>query len=162
AVVMLLHLVVPARTVDGYAVNPQTKQPYRYRLNGLIVYALTIGLWAGVCSAGGLSWNFFWVTRLEGLAGACVFGLLFTLFVLVLRCVLVLRAAPAGTGLLAGLCLGRAEHPQWLGGRVDAKMWYYLVGATMLGLHLYSFAVHHRLMFPADPSPGVTLYVALF
>src|SRR5262249_22714283 len=27
---------------------------------------------------------------------------------------------------------------------------------------LYSFAMHHRLTFPDDPSPGVTLYTALF
>jgi protein-S-isoprenylcysteine O-methyltransferase Ste14 len=60
------------------------------------------------------------------------------------------------------LFIGRAVNPQWFGGRVDAKMWLYLIGATMLGLNLYSFAMHHVLTFPDDPSPGVALYVALF
>ena len=42
ALVMLLHLIVPARTVDGYVINPDTQKPYRYRLNGLAVFVLTI------------------------------------------------------------------------------------------------------------------------
>jgi delta14-sterol reductase len=41
-------------------------------------------------------------------------------------------------------------------------MWLYLVGATMLGLNLASFAMHQCLAFPGDPSPGVALYVGLF
>jgi protein-S-isoprenylcysteine O-methyltransferase Ste14 len=155
AIITVLHLVVPARHVDGYVIDPRTQKPYRYRLNGLVVYVLTIGLWALACSRGWLAWDFFYTTRWEGLIGACALGLLFTLAV-------VLPAPPTGEGLLADLFLGRVENPQWLGGRVDAKMWLYLVGATMLGLNLYSFAMHQRLAYPDDPSPGVALYTALF
>lgn len=155
ALVTLLHLVVPARTVDGYVFNPQTQKPYRYRLNGLVVYWLTMGLWALACSSGWLAWDFFWATRWEGLIGACVFGLAFTFAV-------VLTAPRTEKGLLADLFLGRAENPQWLGGRIDAKMWLYLVGATMLGLNVTSFAMHHVVTFPGDVSPGVVLYAALF
>jgi hypothetical protein len=155
AVITLLHLVIPARAVDGYAIDPATHKPYRYRLNGLAVYGLTIALWVLACSSGWLAWDYFWTTRWEGLAGACVLGLIFTLAI-------VLMAPRTGKGLLADLFLGRVENPQWLRGRIDAKMWLYLVGATMLGLNLYSFAMHHRLAFPKDPSPGVTLYVGLF
>ncbi len=155
AAIALLHLALPARIVDGYATDPATQAPYRYRLNGLAVYALMVALWALACSRGWLAWDFFWTTRWEGLAGACVLGLLFTLAI-------VLPAPPSGKVLLADLFLGRAENPQGLRGRIDAKMWLYLAGATMLGLNLYSFAMHHRLAFPADPSPGVALYVELF
>jgi protein-S-isoprenylcysteine O-methyltransferase Ste14 len=155
ALITLLHLIVPARTVDGYVVDPRTGKPHRYRLNGLIVFALTIGLWAFACASGWLAWDFFWTTRWEGLAGACVFGLVFTAAV-------VLPEQPTGKGLLADLFLGRAPNPQWLGGRIDAKMWLYMVGATMLGLNIYSFAAHHYLTHPGDPSPGVALYTALF
>ena len=155
ALITALHLVVPARTVDGYVVDPRTGKPYRYRLNGLVVYLSTIGLWALACSQGLLAWDFFWTWRWEGLLGACTLGLVFTALV-------VLGAPPTGKGLAADLFLGRIENPQWAGGRVDAKMWLYLVGATMLGLNLYSFAMHERLTFPDDPSPGVALYVALF
>ena len=155
ALVTLLHLVLPARHVDGYVIDPSTQRPFRYRLNGLLVYALTLGLWALACSRGWLAWDFFWTTRWEGLIGACALGLAFTL-------ALVLPAKPTGKGLLADLFFGRLENPQWLGGRVDAKMWLYLIGATMLGLNVCSFAMHQRLAYPDDPSPGVTLYAALF
>ena len=155
AVVTLLHLVVPARQVDGYVIDPSTKRPYRYRLNGLIVYALTVGLWALACSQSWLAWDYLWTIRWESLAGAFTLGMLFTF-------VVVLPAPRTGKSLLADLFLGRWENPQWLGGRIDAKMWLYLVGATMLGLNLYSFAMHERLIHPNDASLGITLYVALF
>jgi delta14-sterol reductase len=155
AAVTLLHLSIPARWVDGYVIDPRTQRPYRYRLNGLVVYLAIVGLWALLCSRGSMAWDFFWTTRWEGLAGACVLGLLFTLWV-------VLPAPKTGKSLLADLYLGRAPNLQWLSGRVDAKMWLYLVGAAMLGLDLYSFAMHHRLSFRDDPSPGITLYVLLF
>jgi delta14-sterol reductase len=155
AIVMLLHVVLPARSVDGYVADPVTGKPYRYRLNGLVVFLLTIALWAFVCRGGWLPWDFFWTTRWQGLLGACALGLVFTLGV-------VLPAQSSGKGLLADLFLGRAENPRWFAGRVDAKLWLYLAGATMLALNLLSFAAHHRLAFPRDPSPGVTLYVALF
>jgi protein-S-isoprenylcysteine O-methyltransferase Ste14 len=154
-VITLFHLAAPARTVEGYVTDPATRKPYRYRLNGLAVYVVTIALWALACAAGWIPWDFLWTTRWEGLTGACVIGLFFTLG-------MVLPAPHRGGGLLAELYLGRVENPQWLGGRIDAKMWLYLVGATMLGLNLYSFAMHHLLAFRQDPSPGVLLYVALF
>ena len=155
ALIALLHLVLPARSVDGYVIDPATQRPYRYRLNGLAVYAIMVALWALTCWSGWLAWDFFWTTRWEGLAGACVLGLLFTFAV-------VLPAPRSGKGLLADLYLGRLENPRWLGGRVDAKMFLYLAGATMLGLNIYSFAMHQRLAFPNDPSPGAMLYVGLF
>ena len=155
AVITALHVVVPAREVDGYVINPATEKPYRYRLNGLIVYVLTVALWAVLCAMGVVPWDFLWTTRWQGLAGACGIGLVFTL-------ALVLPAPATGKPFLADLYLGRRENPQWLDGRVDAKMWLYLVGAVMLGLNLYSFAMHHQLAYGAAASPGVWLHVALF
>ena len=153
--VTVLHLAVPARIVDGYVISPETGKPYTYRLNGLIVFVLTIGIWALACANDWLAWDFFWTTRWEGLAGACTFGLLFTLRV-------VLREPATGKGVLSEIYLGRAANPQWLDKRIDAKMWLYLIGATMLGLNIFSFAMHHAMTFPDNPSPGVTIYAALF
>lgn len=153
AVITLLHLVVPARHVDGYVIDPTTRRPYRYRLNGLIVFILTVALWAFVCSRGWLAWDYLWTVRWQSLAGACALGLVFTF-------VIVLTAKPTDKGPLADLYLGRRENPQAFG--IDAKMWLYLIGATMLGLNIYSFAMHHRIVFAADPSPGIALYTALF
>ncbi len=155
AAVLLLHLLLPARTVDGYVIDPKTGKPFRYRLNGLLVYAATVALWAFACWRGWLAWDFLWTTRWEGLGGACVLGLVFTFAI-------VLTAPPTEKGLVADLYLGRRENPQFFNGRVDAKMFLYLVGATMLGLNIYSFAMHQRLAFPHDPSPGVALYAGLF
>jgi hypothetical protein len=155
ALVTALHLAIPARTVDGYVADPATGAPYRYRLNGLAVFLVTLALWAITCAQGWLAWDFFWTTRWEGLAGACLLGLLLTLW-------LVLGAPPTGKGLVADLYLGRLANPQWLGGRIDAKMWLYLIGATMLGLNLASFGMHHLIVHETDPSPGVALYLGLF
>jgi len=155
-VVLVLHLVVPARVTDGYVLDAATGKPLRYRLNGLRVLAVVVALWAGACARGWLPWDVFYTARWPAVAGACVIGLVFTLAV-------VLPAPPVpGKGLLADLYLGRHENPQWLGGRVDAKMILYLVGAIMLELNLLSFAAHHVLTHPEDPSPGVLLYTALF
>jgi delta14-sterol reductase len=82
-------------------------------------------------------------------------GLVFTL-------VMVLRAPPVTKSLLADLYLGRVENPQWGGGRVDAKMYLYLVGAVLLELNVLSFTARHVLLHPDDPSPGVLLYAGLF
>lgn len=154
-VITVLHLVVPARWVDGYVIDPSTEKPYRYRLNGLVVFLLVVTGWAALSARGLLPWDLLWTFRWEGLLGACILGLIFTAWV-------VLPAPPTGKGLLADLFLGRIENPQWLGHRIDAKMWLYLVGATLLGLNLYGFAMHHRLTFADDPSPGVLLHVGLF
>ena len=152
--VLGLHLVLPARWTDGYVRNPATGRPLRYRLNGLRVLGATLVIYAIVCMMGWLPWEFFYLHRWEMAAGACGLGLLFT-FVIVLP-------ARANKGLLADFYLGRLANPQWGGGRVDAKMLLYLVGAVMLELNLLSFAAFHVRAFPDDPSQGVILYTLLF
>ncbi len=88
-------------------------------------------------------------------AGACAAGPVFTLAV-------VLPAPRVSASLLADLYLGRVENPQWGGGRVDAKMYLYLVGAILLELNVASFTARHLRLHPGDPSPGVLLYAGLF
>ena len=153
--VLALHLVLPARWVDGYVRDESTGKPLRYRLNGLRVLVATGALFAAAAYRGLLPWDFFWIHRWESLAGACTLGLVFTFAV-------VLTAPPTGRGLLADLYLGRRPNPQWGGGRVDAKMVLYMFGAIQLALNVASFAAHQRLAFPEAPSPGVVLYAALF
>ena len=153
--VLLLHLVVPAREVDGYVAGPDGR-PLRYRLNGLRVFALVVALWAGAGWLGLLPWDLFYRERFTMLGSAFALGLAFTAAV-------VLPAPPSGRhGLLGDLYLGRIENPQFLGGRVDAKMYLYLVGAILLELNILSFAAHHLLTHADDPSPGVFVHVALF
>jgi delta14-sterol reductase len=155
ALVLGLHLVVPARVTDGYVKDPATGRPLRYRLNGLRVLVVTLAIWATACCLGLLPWDLFYTERWSMAAGACAVGLVFTLAV-------VLPAPPVHKSLVADLYLGRLENPQWLGGRVDAKMYLYLVGAVLLELNVLSFTARHLLLHPDDVSPGVILYAALF
>lgn len=155
AVVFGLHLLVPGRWVDGYVKGADGK-PLRYRLNGLRVFFVSIGLWAGACRMGWLGWSDFHHHRWEMLWTACALGLVFS-------AVIVFTAPKVdGQGVLAAFYLGRRENPQAWGARVDAKMWLYLIGATMLELNLLSSVAAHFETFPDDPSPGVVLHAALF
>ncbi len=152
AIVLALHLVLPARHLDGYV--REDGRPLRYRINGLLVAVVTVGAWAAASARGWIAWDALWTHKWIGLAGAATLGLIFTLAV-------VLPAPPTGRGLFVDLFLGRLENPQWLGRRVDAKMILYLFGAVLLELNVLSFAAHHLLAHPNDPNPGVLLSAAL-
>jgi len=154
ALVLALHVVLPARVVDGYVRGPEGR-PLRYRLNGLAVYAAVLGLYATACRLGVVPWDFFWQHRVASALGAVGLRLVFTL-------VIVLPAPSTGRGLLAELYLGRLENPQWRGGVVDAKMALYLVGAVQLALNVVSFAAHQWVAHPDARSPGAVLHAALF
>ena len=164
--ILMLHLVLPARSVVGYVRDDRSGEPLRYRLNGLLVFFVSVGMWLAAGASGVMPWDWLWQHRWSGAAGALVLGLL-------LSAAVVLTAPrqaggesvpgtpPRGSSLLAELYLGRRFNPRMFGGRADAKMFLYLAGATLLELNLLSFAAHHFLTYPGDPSPGVVLHVAL-
>lgn len=154
ALILALHLVMPARRVDGYVVDPATGRPLRYRLNGLRVMIASVLLYVLAGATGALPWDYLYVHRWTTLATACALGLGFTMAI-------VLTAPPRG-GLLADLFLGRRDNPRWGGGYVDAKMFLYVLGAVMLALNLLSFAAHHAALHPGATSPGVWLHLGLF
>jgi len=149
-----LHLFLPGRWVEGY-VRDSAGRRLRYRLNGLLVFFVVVGGYVALAATSVLPWDFFYVHRVSMLAAAFVAGLAFTLGI-------VLPYPSTGKSLPAELYLGRAENPQWFGGRADAKMLLYLLGAVMLELLIVSFAAHHEIAYGNDPSPGVFLYTALF
>jgi protein-S-isoprenylcysteine O-methyltransferase Ste14 len=153
--VFVLYALLPGRWVTGYALHANTGRPLRYHLNGLSVFAAIVGTYCALAGCGVLPWDFFYLHRLAVLSTAFVVGVLFSLAI-------VWPGPRTHASWIADLYLGRFENPQWLNGRVDAKMFLYLVGATMLELCVLSFAAHHRLRHASDPSPGVTLYAALF
>lgn len=155
AVILLLHLALPARRVDGYVRDPRTGKPLRYRLNGPLVLAATVGLGVLACALGAVPWDWLYTHRWAGLAGSSTVGLAFSFAV-------VLAAPGRGKPFLVEFYKGRLENPQFLGGRVDAKMFLYLAGAAMLALNLLSFAAHHAMRFDSAASPGVYLHAALF
>jgi protein-S-isoprenylcysteine O-methyltransferase Ste14 len=126
----------------------------RYRLNGLQVLFAAVFVWLLLGWTHVLPFDWLYHHRIASLAGACAIGLAFTLWI-------VLPAPSTGRSLAADLFFGRLENPRALGGRLDIKMFLYLVGAVMLELNLLSFAAHHYMIYPDDPSPGVAIYVVL-
>lgn len=150
----VLHLALPARRAPGY-VQADDGGPLAYRLNGLRVLAVAVGLWAIAGATGVLPWDWLWQHRWPAAAGACTLGVLLCLAA-------VLPAPSTGKSFAADLFLGRRANPQIFGGRADAKMLLYLLGAVFLELNLLSFAAHHVLVFGDERSPGVLLYVTLF
>ena len=150
-----LHLVLPARRVEGYVRDEHSGHRLRYRLNGPLVLALSVGGWLAAGYSGFMPWDWLWTQRWAGAAGAVVLGLL-------VSAAAVLPAPGRGGSLLAEFYLGRRANPQLFNGRLDAKMFLYLAGATLLQLNLLAFAAHHFVAWPDDPSPGIVLYVALF
>ena len=74
-------------------------------------------------------WDWLWEHRWSGALGACVLGL-------GVSAGAVLAAPASGKALLADLYLGRRPNPRLFGERVDAKMFLYAFGATLLELNL--------------------------
>jgi delta14-sterol reductase len=175
AIVLGLHVIVPGRWTDGYVRDTTTGALLRYHLNGLRVLVVVLALWGCACAGGIIPWDLFYRERWSMVAGACALGLALTLAI-VLPYAPVTRSTmgappapqtppappPSPRSLFADLYLGRLMNPRWGGGRVDAKMALYLLGAVMLELNVLSFAAHHLALHPDDPSPGVLLYAALF
>ena len=152
--IFLLNAAIPGRWVIGYATRTGTDEKLRYHLNGLqILLIVTIG-WATVCWSGLLAWDWLYLYRWQGLAGAVAFGLIFSL-------VLVLPYPAVKDSFAADFYLGRLENPQLWGGKIDAKMWLYLVGAVMLELNVLSFTAHHYLVYGPESSTGIFLCAGL-
>lgn len=150
-----LHLLLPARHATGYVASDQTSELLRYRLNGPLVLVVSLGVWAGLGFSGAMPWDWLWHQRWYGFSGAIVLGVLLSIAVVVTE-------PTGGKSWLAELYQGRRLNPQMFNRRADAKMVLYLLGAVLLELNLLSFAAHHFLTYPNDPSPGVVLYVVLF
>ena len=154
-VLLGLSALLPARHVTGYVRDERTGQLLEYRLNGLVVFGVTVGLWLLAGYSGVMPWDWLWTHRWSGATGALGLGIAASVAVVV-------TAPGRGGSFLKEFYLGRRANPRLFAGRVDAKMFLYVFGATLLELNLLSFAVHHYSTFPDDPSPGVVLYVALF
>jgi protein-S-isoprenylcysteine O-methyltransferase Ste14 len=155
ALILGLHLVLPARRVVGYVNDETTGRPLSYRLNGPLVLLVLALLWVLLARTGVFAWDWLYTHRWSGLIGSCVLGVIFSVAV-------VLPAPRTGRSLVADLYFGRALNLQFFGGRLDAKMFLYLLGAAMLGLNLLSFTAHHVITFGSELSPGVILYCVLF
>ncbi len=153
--ILLAHLLFPARKVTGYVTHETTGERLTYRLNGLLVLAVTLATAVALVRLDVVPAEFLWTHRWSALAGACLLGLIFT-------CSIVLTAPSTGKPLVADLFLGRRPNPQFFGNRVDAKMYLYLIGAVLLELNVLSFAAHAMKVNGGKLPASVLLYCALF
>ena len=149
AVITILHYYLPGRRVTGYVRHFQTGELLKYRLNGSLVLIISIVLWFLLGYLGWVSFDWLYMIRWYSLAGACVFGLIFSFFI-------VLPYPSTGRSWFADIFLGRLENPQSGNRQIDAKIWLYLIGTVMLQLNVLSFAAHHYFVF-GKISSGVFL-----
>ena len=154
AVFFVAQVVLPARRVPGYVINPATGEPRNYRLNGLLVFAIALIVWATEVT--GMPRDWFYRASVYAVAGGTVFATIFT--------VIAVYTQPKREerNFIFDLWDGRAQELSFFNERFDIKMWFYVVGGTMLALNALSGAVYHHELFGEDANPGVFLYAAFF
>ena len=154
AVFFLAQLILPGRRVPGYVINPETGTPRKYRLNGLLVFAVALIVWA--LELTGMPRDWFYRSSIYAVAGGTVVTTIFA--------ILAVFGQPQGKikNPFLALWVGRAQELSFFNDRFDVKMYFYVVGGTMLSLNALSGAVYHYELFGEDSNPGVFLYAAFF
>ena len=154
AVFFLLQLVLPGKWVPGYVINPETGEPRKYRLNGILVFVIAVVVWAFELT--GMPRDWFYRSTIYAVIGGTVFAAIFT--------VIAVYSQPRGkkSSLIGDLWLGRAQELSFFNNRFDVKMYFYVVGGTMLSLNAMSGAAFHYEQFGENANPGVFLYAAFF
>lgn len=150
AYIFILNAILPGRWIIGYATKPNSNEKLVYRLNGMLVFLVTIATWLALGYFELMPWDWLYQVRWYSLAGAITFGLVYSF-------ALVIPSPKVTNSFLTDFFLGRLENPQFWGGRVDHKMWLYLIGAVMLELNILSFGAHHHLSYRAAANPGIFL-----
>jgi delta14-sterol reductase len=125
-----------------------------YRLNGITVFIVAVFLWLGLGYFQLISFDWLYRYRWYELSGAFSFGLIFSLSV-------VLPYQSDGKSFFTDFYLGRVDNVQFWNGRIDAKMWLYLVGAIVLELNVLSFAAHHLLLYGEQTSLNILVSASL-
>jgi protein-S-isoprenylcysteine O-methyltransferase Ste14 len=151
--ITLLHILLPARRIQGYARHDTSNEILQYRINGFQVLVLSILTWLILGKTGWVPYTWLYTVRWYSLAGAAVLGLAFSL-------IMVLPYPSTGKSLIPELFLGRSKNPQYKNGFIDAKMWLYMIGAVMLQLNVLSFTAYHYLHVE-QMNPGVLLCAAM-
>ena len=148
AILLGLHVVLPARRVDGYA----RVTPNRYRLNGLAVFICALVIWWLELTLAPLDW--LWIAKWHALAGAVALSVVLTVWMV--------RRAPADDrSLLVQWIEGRSRNVHFRGD-VDAKMFMYIFGGTFLALNAVSSATYHYGVYGQAANVGLFLHSAMW
>ena len=148
--IFLLNGLLPGRWVTGYIPAANSHERMKYHLNGIAVFFVIVTIWFYLGFFKIIPFDYLYTTRWYGLAGAFTFGIIFSLAV-------VLPYPPVRKAFLSDLFLGRIGNIQVWKGKVEVKMWLYLLGATMLELNVLGFTAHHLALFGSNASPGILL-----
>ena len=76
AVFFLAQLILPGRWVPGYVINPETREPRKYRLNGMLVFLVALIVWSFELT--GMPRDWFYRSSIYAVAGGTVFTTIFT------------------------------------------------------------------------------------
>ena len=148
AILLALHIVLPARRVDGYV----RVTPNRYRLNGLAVFVCALVIWWFELTSASLDW--LWLAKWHALAGAVALSMILTAW-------MVLRAPSDDRSLPVQWLEGRSRNVQFRRG-VDAKMFMYVFGGTFLALNAVSSAAYHYGVYGQAANVGLFLHSAMW
>ena len=104
----------------------------------------------------GMPRDWFYRSSVYAVVGGTLFTLIFALIAVFTQ--------PRGAvkNPLLALWFGRAQELSFFKQRFDVKMYFYVVGGTMLSLNALSGAAFHYDLFGDDANPGVYLYAAVF
>ncbi|MCY4143271.1 MAG: DUF1295 domain-containing protein [Gammaproteobacteria bacterium] len=149
---VLLHVTLPALKVEGYVRNEQTGELLNYRLNGLLVFAVALGVWW--FEVGGIPRDWLFRATFYSVAGSTVLAFLITL-------VLMLGVRDKGRNGLRKFWNGWELNPK-LGNRVDVKMVLYIFGGTLLSLNALSGAAYHAGLYGESFNLGVLVYAGMW
>ena len=154
AVFFLAQIILPGKWVPGYVINPETGEPRKYRLNGLLVFAVALIVWAFELT--GMPREWFYRSSIYAVVGGTVFTTIFA--------IIAVFSQPQGRikNPLLALWDGRAQEMSFFNDRFDIKMYFYVVGGTMLALNALSGAAYNYELFGENYNPGVFLYAAFF
>ncbi len=154
AVFFVVQLILPGRRVTGYVVNEETGQPRNYKLNGILVFAIALIVWATEVT--GMPRDWFYRASIWSVFGGTVFAVIFSL--------IAMFTSPHREvkNPIIAFYLGRSKEYSFFDERIDVKMWFYVVGGTMLSLNALSGAVWHGTEHAGEVNLGVYLYAAIY
>jgi hypothetical protein len=147
----------------GYVKAVNGDEPLSYKINGLRVYFIVLVSSLLLVNAGVVSGDIMYVNRWNFAISSCVLGLLGV-------AALAWRGnpyerLPESKSLLDHInriYIGWEMNPQYWSGKVDAKMFLYLVGAAVLSLNILSFIYASSLVHSTGVTGSCILYGILF
>ena len=156
AVFLVAQLILPARRVPGYVIDQQTGEPRQYRLNGLLVFVIALAAWAVAPEFTDFERDWFYRSSVYAVAGGTVFTAIFAAIAVLTQP----KTEPKN--VIMELWFGRVQELSFFNSRFDVKMYFYVVGGTMLSLNALSGAWYHYELYGDNANLGVYLYAAFF